>query len=692
MTERMEHNGKEAGDSREITPETVVKPMVVPAAEYARSLYRRHDMARTVAPLSGRIMNRYRTSQSPVQGNAALPLVQAKSIQKSESGREGTVDPENGKTFERRSVSDQPPVVQRRTADAALSVSVDVNAASQGAVQSTGFSLPGKTRDEVLVQAKTDRKETTRSVSSTGGVTSGTVSNMERPVMPGEPASLKTVETVSGKPFEKKTDAVEMPVHPVALKRFESGVPPVARTMTEQISGTETVHHDRVIQREPQAALPMAADQQAGGEIFGRASGNTAVSQNLPVTETEKSPSESVISVKAGETSHGGMHAGSTDTMVFRKGMETPSVKLSVTDVNAKTETATSSKQGITEKSKGGEKSSAFHPVPALNTESRPESSRSWEVKRLNEAETVPVVDSRPAETPAIETLVLRKESNSGHVERVTEYAGHTQNEPGKDRSSHDGLDKTNRGFVRDNVPGVVLAVQAKPLPDTRSGEMVLDMVKRNAESPVVARVSAPPGGESVKPPHTVMAGAGVVKQHVTPFKPVLSRSFSPLTRLDAGLAELKRKQDIRTTPSTVHGDSGQMVMAKGLTPLVPERGIVSEGLRTPGSESPESGGAVDIGPFGLVSKMPMPLGMTLGSREERIVRRVEDKISRSMGGNTPETGTAEQAPRSAAAQPAVQDSTPEPRNGFDNIEALADQVYDRIMERLTVEKESQGL
>ena len=89
----------------------------------------------------------------------------------------------------------------------------------------------------------------------------------------------------------------------------------------------------------------------------------------------------------------------------------------------------------------------------------------------------------------------------------------------------------------------------------------------------------------------------------------------------------------------------------------------------------------------------PMPLGISQKTVVDKVVQRVEDRLSRSAEG-VPGVESAAQTPStpetpSPAARPAGQ---VEGGQAPGDIKALADQVYDLIMERLSVERESLGL
>jgi hypothetical protein len=172
--------------------ETVVRQPVFPAAEFARSLFKRHDMTTTVTPLSQKIISRYKTSQGAVRGTSTdLPLVQAKpswgfehadGVVENQNERPGSVEP----AVQARLAESGIPTVQGKKTEENRGKSL-VSRAEQPIVQKIGIGIIGN-QLRSLIPPVFSKKNTNKSLKHGDGRIQGKSSvqgvmgeGMERP-------------------------------------------------------------------------------------------------------------------------------------------------------------------------------------------------------------------------------------------------------------------------------------------------------------------------------------------------------------------------------------------------------------------------------------------------------------------------------------------------------------------------------
>jgi len=96
--------------------------------------------------------------------------------------------------------------------------------------------------------------------------------------------------------------------------------------------------------------------------------------------------------------------------------------------------------------------------------------------------------------------------------------------------------------------------------------------------------------------------------------------------------------------------------------------------------------------PYENAMDMPMPLGMTGGNVVEKVFQRVENRMNRSEDAQSTGVASAQTPAMPSAAMISASATTTGSGQGALDIQAMADQVYALIMERLSVERESLGL
>jgi hypothetical protein len=212
-------------------------------------------------------------------------------------------------------------------------------------------------------------------------------------------------------------------------------------------------------------------------------------------------------------------------------------------------------------------------------------------------------------------------------------------------------------------------------------------------------RPQAGNAGASVGGQQSPLAAAAMPGQPLSVNVETLRRSGPP----PQGQTSLSRAWPISaphiTFPKNFHPEWSSGLRPAGETRV--QASLYHQGTMGPESAKPgESGrkepvqGTLPVFSFSSGSKdQPMPLGISQKTVVNQVVQRVEDRLSRSAD-SLPGVESAVQTPSTPETpSPAARPAGPmEAGQAPGDIKALADQVYDLIMERLSVERESLGL
>jgi hypothetical protein len=158
----------------------------------------------------------------------------------------------------------------------------------------------------------------------------------------------------------------------------------------------------------------------------------------------------------------------------------------------------------------------------------------------------------------------------------------------------------------------------------------------------------------------------------------------------------VQRKQDESSWgPSQTESKNGEFTDHGKDFPLVTAGYAFDSAGKTDGVQAVQRAADSSIGfsgRYGQAMDMPMPLGLTQGRVVEKVVQRVENNLNQRGDGTSSSVSSVQTQAIPSTSNPQGAMTTIGPMQGSVDIQAMADQVYSLIMERLSVERESLGL
>ena len=615
--------------------ETVGRPPVFPAAEYARSLFHRHDIVTSITPLSQKILSRYNASHRTVQGKMAdLPLVQARHLEghdftASNRGldkKTGVVPAPLPGTFD---VSDVKPIVhavQVRSLESGDRISkndpgLETRTRSKG--ETPGVTM---TRNLPIVQAKSS--EEPRATSPLSG--------FERPmarkagegivVNPTRLSDRSMISQLVSNISPMGGDRGSQPTETLLVNQAQAGERPVTTEQAVIIQRQKTVTNppDMVVKRGITEANSLAPDNRESSKAE-----PIAVSESRQPLTAEKNLAG--ISVQRKEQA-----------------------------------------QGIRP-----ETGSAEAPVDSKN--------KSFQV-------FIPAIQKK-TEYQGFEStaLVFRKENfgNATGVEPVTS-SDKTINSPVQAKGQTIRVESQTADFKAQPIGSVV---QAKSL-DNGAAHLPLVQTKimgsedkgqgLTAERGIGHRVSVIRHAQNVSSP-------GMTNFSQPLIRPLATGQGNRTGKKETGHVQRKPAGSSWMPIQTAGTVSESMVQDKVLPVL--SVGHTLEGTQGNGSAQMKVDRSLDSSsPYENAMDMPMPLGMTGGNVVEKVFQRVENRMNRSEDAQSTGVASAQTPAMPSAAMISASATTTGSGQGALDIQAMADQVYALIMERLSVERESLGL
>lgn len=642
--------------------ETVVRPPVFPAAEYARFLFKRHDMTKTVTPLSQKILSRYKTSQRAVHGKTTdLPLVQAKQswgFEHVSGSNPGTVENQGALP---ESVRPAAQVVQAKAVEPVI--------ANQG-------QGPVKRSDGNSELPPVQPKRT--------GEHRG--KNLAVPV--GRPGSQKVGIGVAGNQIRRS-------MNPMISKKD---------------ANISLRRGDGRIQRTPSVQGVM-------GEAMDQSPTLRKMSQN----------NSRVYSTESGQVRQGGAQAGviKPETIIQRKVIES-----SPPDMVMSRGTA-----GVNNLSLGHMENSTSEPLPVSEILQSPMNGKMADeisVQRVEQGQEIRTT-AEPAEhkvggdgyepVEVVRASVQRASANQADERTAMVFRNETGGDVKGDTPASSSDAVINASAQADGQPVqsesrisevkaafVSSVVQAKPMENLTS-RLPFAQSKIMGKTDNDQNLSAghrPPGlGSGLiqkkqqmpsmirRTQDALLPGVAHIRQPlIRPFLPLIGGHGDQIPRRTTG--QVQRKQDKSAWgPSQTESKDGELTAQDKGFPVIAV-GYAMEGAAKPGLV-PTVQRFVDSstgfsGSYGQAMVMPMPLGLTQGRVVEKVVQRVENKLSQSEGAPSSRVSSVQIPAMPSTANISAPATTPETMQGSGDIQSLADQVYALIMERLSVERESLGL
>lgn len=669
----MEENGqrhhKEEGVDTGSRMTVSGKLPVSPSGEYARALYLRHGRVSSVAPLARQIFNRYKTSVKPLGRLTALPLVQGRSIMRQET-------PEDLK-----------PGSPERERTAVIK--------TDPAVQAVDF----KKSDRVVEQAKTvlnaapfnygEKTASTPSLSlahgRAEGKTEGTPGRFSLGLRMASGRGLNVTDKPVGRVIENATGRVlrrYSPGNTVGESKLPLTEPKMgSRSEPEWVTTVMPVKHG--LSDHPNPSSPI-------GDI-----------------QTQREPSASIQRESTGSAETTGL----IRTVRSVSGSERPDV-LSAEGAGQGFETLTvkgiqqsDSRQGHAVRTAALHKEVGGSPPFGSSDSSRSPSAEHKGSETMFGGYSGQVCKDNPS-------MLFRKEHGRTEPAHVTSIlvapSGHSPvkplaNDTGK---GHETLNVISQFQGRSPEIGseerpLVRAKGLEKSPDSRT------MERRSPGTPqMIARRETAP----------VFSGyrrmLNIQGREMEPLNPVvMSRNAGGTIRrkIESGLKSGSIGQDIPAgfqnpavyplgTPGiqTSFHSKAHVKQNRGETEYAGQKGAVKGSLVERHSIQCASGqrpsGSLPERSLILDTNISMPLGMNRHAVVEQVVERVESRLSRSAE-DTRENATAMSSP---SLPPPAPSSAPPVGTGVDqgpmDLRGVADQVYDLIMERLSIERESLGL
>lgn len=612
--------------------ETVVRPPVFPAAEYARSLFRRHDMTTAVTPLSQKILSRYTTSPGAVHVKSTeLPLVQAKQSWGFEqvAGSNPGIGEKKGEL-----PTSVKPVIQARMAESGappVNMKGDLTTVQakhtvehrgksfvipvgQPVSQKIGIGIAGA-QNRRLMNSMISKKDTNISLRSGDGRIQHT----------------PPVQGVMGESMDLLPSLRPVSLYDSRVRSSESGQGSQGGEQVAVIKPGTSIQR-KMIETSP----PHMVMRRGTTGVHNVSPGHKAdsTSETLTVSESRQSP-------RIGKT------AEPSEQTVGAKGYESMQVVSSIqraTEKQADEHTAM-----VFRKEMGGDvggdvqASSSGLNIKSFAQGDGPSAQRAPRSSEVKSALVSSGVQAKPLENVTSRLPLVQ-----------SKIMGKTDNDQG-------------------------LTVDRRP-PGLGSG-----LIQKKQPMPSVIR----------RTQDGLLTGVANSRQ-------LLVRPFLPLTggrgdkRLGKTIDPVQRKQDgLSWEPSQTANKNGEFAEYGKDFPFVTE-GYVMEGHDKPGDghavqRSADSSTGYS-GRYGQAMDMPMPLGLTQGRVVEKVVQRVENNLNRSGDGPSSRVSSVQTPVIPSTSNPQSPMTTIGPMQGSVDIQAMADQVYALIMERLLVERESLGL
>ncbi|MFA6009009.1 MAG: hypothetical protein WC799_03425 [Desulfobacteraceae bacterium] len=615
--------------------ETGGRPPVFPAAEYARSLFHRHDIVTSIIPLSQKILSRYSTSHRTVQGKMAdLPLVQARHLEgyglkASNRGMDiktGVIPTPLPGTFDASDVKPTVHVVQARSIESGGRISKNDSGLETRSKEETPWVTMARNRPIVQAKSSGERRAT------------GPLSSFERPMArkSGEGIAVNPTGTSIRSMISKNVpnispmegDRGSQPKEALHVDQAQAGAQPVtteqAVIVQRQTSGTN--QPDMVVKRGVTEANSLAPDN-----------GESSKAEPMAVSESRQ-------------------------PLTVEKNLDGIAVQRKEQAQGIRTET------GSAEASVDSKNKSFQVVIPAIQKKT----------------------ENQGFENTA---LVFRKE-NFGDVtgvELVTS-SDKTINSSAQTKGQTIRVE-SQTADVKSQSAGSV--VQAKSL-ENGVAHLPLVQTKIMGREDKGQGLTAERGiGHRVS---VIRQAQNVSSSGTTSFLQPLIRPFRPLA---TGQSNRTGKKETGHVQRKSVGSSWMPIQTAGMVsePMVQDKVLPVLSVGHPLGGTQENGSAqmkVDrsldsSSPYENAMDMPMSLGMTGGNVMEKVFQRVENRMNRSE--DVQSTGVASaQAPAMPSAAIISEAATAGFGQGSLDIQAMADQVYALIMERLSVERESLGL
>lgn len=620
--------------------ETGGRPPVFPAAEYARSLFHRHDIVTSITPLSQKILSRYNASHRAVQGKMAdLPLVQARHLKGDDLTASNLgMDKKTGMN----------PGPLPGTVDAS-DVKPTVHVVQARSIESG---------DRIL---KNDSGLETRIKGETPGVTMA-------PNLPIVQAKSSEEHRATG-----------------PLSGFER---PMARKAGEGIVVNPTRLSDRsMISQLVSNISPMGADR--GNQPKETLHVNQAQAGEQPVT------TEQAVIIQRQKT------VTNQPDMVVKRGITEANSLAHDNRESSKAEPMTVSEPGqplIAEKNLAGISVQRKEQAQGIRTETGSaeaavdSKNKSFQVEPF---QVIRPVIQKKTENQGFEStaLVFRKENfgDMTGVEPVTS-SDKTINSSAQAKGQTIRVE-SQTADVKAQSSGSV--VQAKILENEAAHlPVVQTKIKGNdhkdhgltAEHGIEHRVSVIRQAQNVSSPGM----ANVSQQLIRPFRPLATIQGNRKGNKETGHVQ-RKPAGPSWMPIQIAGTVSEPMAQDRVLPVLAV-GHVLDGTQGNGSVQMKVDRSLDSStPYENAMDMPMPLGMTGGNVVEKVFQRVENRMNRSEDVQSTSVASA-QTPAMPSAAMISESATTGSGQGSLDIQAMADQVYALIMERLSVERESLGL
>lgn len=602
--------------------ETVVRPPVFPSAEYARSLFKRHDMTTALTPLSQKILSRYTTSQKAVHGKATdLPLVQAKQSWGFEQvagsnpgiGEKKGEFPASGK-----------PVVQARVAESGAS-SVNM----KGGLPPVQAKKPEANRVKSFVNPVDGPVSQKIGMGMAGTQNRRSMRDTHISLSRGD-GRIQHTPTVQGVMGEGMAPA------------------PTLRQMAQSDSrgrSTESVQESQGVVIKPETSIQRKAIETSSPDMVTRR--GTTSGHNVSPGHKADSTSEALTVSESRQSPMTGITAEPAEQTVGAKGYEPMQVVSSVKRAAAKQ--ADDRTAMVFRKETGGDgngdapdsssdaviKSSAQGDGPSAQSGSRSSEVKAVLVSSVVQAKPMENVTSR---LPLVQSTIRGTVDNNQGVSADRRPSG-----------LGSGLIQTKQ-----SVPSVILRTQDGFLPGATHSRQLL-----------------------VRPFYTITGS----REDQRPGKTTDS---------------VQRKQDGPSWgPIQTESKNGEFTDHGKDFPLVTAGYALESAGKTDGVQAVQRAADSSIGfsgSYGQAMDMPMPLGLTQGRVVEKVVQRVENNLNRRGDGPSSRVSLVQTPALTSTSNPQSPMTTIGPMQGAVDIQAMADQVYALIMERLSVERESLGL
>lgn len=625
--------------------ETGGRPPVFKAAEYARSLFHRHDIVKSITPLSQKILSRYNASRGIFQGKLAdLPLVQARRLKGDDltasnlgmDKKTGMIPVPLPGTFDASKshiIPDVKPtvhVVQARSIESGDRISKNVTGLE---TRSKGEIPVAMARNLSIVQAKSSEEHRA----------TGPLSGFERPM------ARKSGEGIAVNPTRiSDRSMISQLVSNISPMGGDRGIQPTETLHVNQAQAGEqpvTTEQAVIIQRQTTGTNPPDMVVKRG----------INESKNLAPDNRESSKAETMTVSEPGQP------------MAVEKNLAGISVQRKEQAQGIRTETG-----------------SAKVPMDSKN--------KSFQVEPFQVIR--PAIQKKTENQEFENTALVFRQENFGDVTGVAPATSSdkTINSPAQAKGQTIRVESQTADVKAQSAGSVV---QAKPLengaahlPLVQTKIMGIDHKDQGltAERGIGHRVSVIRQAQNVSSPG------------MTNFSKPLIRPFRSLATSQGNRTGKKETGHVQRKPT---GSSSMPIKTAGTVsePMVQDRvlpvlavGHTLDGIQGNGSVQMKVDRSLDSSsPYENAMEMPMPLGMTGGNVVEKVLQRVENRMNRSEDVQT--TGVASaQTPAMPSAAIISEAATTGSGQGTLDIQSMADQVYALIMERLSVERESLGL